>query len=390
MNKNRKKTSLQNGKGRAVPEDVRFSDWNQTKTDYPENKTVPVLFREQAARTPDATAVTCGGQRLTYRELDRRSTQLATYLGARGIGEGNLVGIFLERSEALVVGLLGVLKAGAAYLPLDPHYPTDRLLYMFEDTHLKYLLAMDKNEANLPDFPLQRIIIDRQWPQIEKQAEAEASRKKRLLHGTPNPDALAYVIFTSGSTGNPKGVRLGHRSLTNFLCAMAEQPGCTGEDRLMALTTICFDIAGLEIYLPLITGAQVDMVPGDIAGNGHRLKHWIEQRKPTMVQATPSTWQMLESAQWKGRVNKILCGGEALSKELAQLILAHSDELWNMYGPTETTIWSSVERVQPGADITIGRPIANTQFYILDENNEQVPVGQEGELYIGGHGLALG
>ncbi|WP_051865925.1 non-ribosomal peptide synthetase [Streptomyces griseus] len=354
-------------------------EWNDTTTDYPSHLCVHELFTRQARRSPDAVAVACGERTLTYRELDERSDRLAAELAARGARPGELVGVALRRSPELLVGLLAVLKSGAAYVPLDPVYPPERIAAMADDARLRLVVTESALRPTLSGVHAGLLLLD-------EDRERPAGRCAPVSADDP-----AYVIYTSGSTGRPKGVRIGHRALTNFLCAMARQFGCAEHDRLLAVTTVCFDIAGLELYLPLITGARVEIAPAETAADGFALRALLERTRPTMMQATPATWRMLLTAGWTGGTGlKALCGGEALPSDLAEELLARSGELWNLYGPTETTIWSTVCRVERGDRVTIGRPLANTRCYVLDRFGEPVPPGTPGELYIGGDGVADG
>jgi polyketide synthase PksN len=365
---------------------------NNTAVDYPRDKCMHELFKERVKQYPEKIAVLYKDESLTYMELEERSSRLASFLNRNGVVRGSLIGIFVERSLDMLVGLLGVLKSGGTYVPIDPIYPSERILHMIEDADIEMIITQEKIEHKLPQSEARTVCLDKDWEEICKDSGKSSSRKYySYSNKNTSPEDSAYVIFTSGSTGKPKGVEVTHRGLTNFLCSMERCPGFTNEDRILALTTICFDIAGLELYLPLITGGQVEILPTEIARDGFELKEKIENGITTIVQATPATWEMLLEAGWNRKVPiKILCGGEALSAELAQKLLDRSSEVWNVYGPTETTIWSSVSRVNSGEEITVGQPIANTQFYIVDEYLKPVPDGIEGELCIGGDGLAKG
>ncbi|MEV0637364.1 amino acid adenylation domain-containing protein [Streptomyces sp. NPDC050619] len=354
-------------------------EWNDTAADYPSQLCVHELFTRQARRRPDAVAVACGDRTLTYRELDERSDRLAAELAARGALPGALVGVALRRSPELLVGLLAVLKSGAAYVPLDPVYPPERIAAMADDAQLRLVVTESALRPTLSGVHADLLLLD-------EDRERPAGRRAPV-----GADDRAYVIYTSGSTGRPKGVQIGHRALTNFLCAMARQFEVAEHDRLLAVTTVCFDIAGLELYLPLITGARVEIAPAETAADGFALRTLLERTRPTMMQATPATWRMLLTAGWAGHPGlKALCGGEALPSDLAEELLARAGALWNLYGPTETTIWSTVCRVERGDRVTIGRPLANTSCYVLDRFGEPVPPGTPGELYIGGDGVAHG
>ena len=351
---------------------------------YPKDKCVHVLFEEQVARSPDAVAVTCEGNCLTYRELNERANRLARQLKKHGIGPDALVGVWVERSLDMVVAVLGALKAGGAYVPLDPSFPIERIEFMIHDSQLHVLLTQEKFTARLSGKAAACVLrMDADWPPIACEAADD-------LPSSAKPENLAYVIYTSGSTGKPKGVEIEHRSVVNFLVSMREEPGLTATDRLVSVTTLSFDIAGLEIYGPLTVGGHVIIASRSTALDGVALAALLEQSHATVMQATPATWRLIFEAGWRGLPSlKVLCGGEALSRELADKLLATGAEVWNLYGPTETTIWSTVGRVEPGDSYPdIGHPIANTAVYIRDSQRRPVPFGVPGEIYIGGDGLA--
>jgi surfactin family lipopeptide synthetase A len=360
-------------------------EWNSAPTDYPRNRCVHQLFETQVERTPNATAVVFENERLTYSELNRRANQVANYLVKLGVGPDVLVGILVERSLEMIVGLLGILKAGGAYVPLDPAYPRDRVAFMLEDSEVPVLLTQRHLLGSIPDSQAKVVVLDGDWNEIAKEETGNPTNQV----GAKN---LAYVIYTSGSTGKPKGVQIPHRAVVNFLTSMSQRPGMTAQDRLLAVTTLSFDIAGLEIYLPLSVGASFEIVSREVSSDGSRLLAKLAGSNATVMQATPATWRMLLEAGWKGDPRlKILCGGEAISRKLADQLLQRVGSLWNMYGPTETTIWSTTAQVEPGQNaVSIGQPIANTQLFILDKVLQPVPIGVAGELHIGGDGLARG
>ena len=350
-----------------------------------ESRIIDELFEAQVERTPDAAAVVFEESRLTYGELNRRADELAHQLRALGVGPDVLVALFLERSLDMVVGMLGVLKAGGAYLPLDPNHPRNRLEYMLTDARPLVMLTQTQLQYKLPLHDSHVIAIDASAPAVGRLEQGSAVRRERSLSD------LAYVIYTSGSTGKPKGVEIEHRAVVNMLASMLRRPGLDVKDTMLAITTLTFDIAVLEIFLPLACGACVLIAPGEILSDGVALAGLIERCGASVIQATPSTMRMLLDAGWGGAPRlKILCGGEAWTVELANQLLARCATLWNMYGPTETTVWSAVAKVEAGRPIVIGLPIANTKFYVLDAALELVPVGVPGELYIGGDGLARG
>jgi amino acid adenylation domain-containing protein len=343
------------------------------------------LFAAQVQRAPDATAIIFSGQSLTYRELDQRAERLAEHLRGLGVGPDVLVALFLDRSFDMVVGMLGVLKAGGAYIPLDPIHPPQRLAYMLADAQPLVLVTQQRLLAALPPHAAHVVAIDASLP------DARALEVAPQIFPRRSSRDLAYVIYTSGSTGNPKGVEIEHRSVVNFLNSMQRRPGCCSADIMLAITTPVFDIAVLEIFLPLICGARIVIASSETTKDGMALIDLIERTGVTVVQATPSTLRMLLDIGWTGSPElKILCGGEAWSEELARALLACCGSLWNMYGPTETTVWSAVSRVRPGQSVAIGQPIARTELYVLDAMRQLVPAGVAGELFIGGDGLARG
>jgi amino acid adenylation domain-containing protein len=360
-------------------------EWNATSLEYPRELRLHQLFEEQARRAPDAVAVLFEGEELTYGELNRRANQLAHYLRRLGVGPEDLVGICVERSPEMLVGLLGILKAGGAYVPLDPAYPRERLAFMLEDAGVKVLVTEAYLADALPPHAARAVHLDTGWELIERESERDPEPR-----GTS--DDLAYVIYTSGSTGKPKGVCVPHRAVVNFLESMRHEPGMTAEDTLVAITTLSFDIAGLELFLPLVVGARVAIASREVAADGNQLVELLERTNATVLQATPATWRLLREAGWQGSFRlKMLIGGEAVPRELADYLLEQGRELWNMYGPTETTIWSAVGRIaSPDGPVLVGRPIANTQIYIVDAGMRPVPAGVPGELLIGGDGVARG
>ena len=360
-------------------------EWNATKTEYPSGKCFPELFEEQVVRNSESVAVIYGEQQLTYQQLNARSNQLAHYLRKRGVGPEVLVGICVERSLEMLIGLLGILKAGGAYVPLDPGYPLQRVAFMLEDSQARMVLTQERLHASLPPA-VDAVCLDTDWERISKESDRDPVP-------WPGPDNLAYVIFTSGSTGHPKGVQIPHRALTNFLTSMRQELGMTGKDKLLEVTTLSFDIAALELFLPLCVGARLILVSRETAADGTQLAAALENYRITTMQATPATWRILIEAGWQGKSDlKILCGGETLSQVLAGKLLEMGASVWNLYGPTETTIWSLVQQVAAIDDrvIPIGRPIANTRVYVLDQYQQLLPVGVPGELCIGGVGLARG
>ncbi|MEL6496506.1 MAG: amino acid adenylation domain-containing protein [Cyanobacteria bacterium J06623_7] len=356
--------------------------------------------KEQEIRgVEEKIALITDDESLTYSELNDRANQLAHYLQGKlhqhqqtsNLAGKSLVGVYLDRDSSLVVTLLAILKAGAAYVPLDPRYPSERLNYIINHGNISYIITRQDIEPKILNCDHTLSVIN-----LEGEREAIQQQSKSNLELKISPQALAYVLYTSGSTGKPKGVAVQHKSLVNFLNAMKEKPGINESDRLLAVTTISFDIAALEIYLPLLVGATVVLAPADIINSELNLAARLERHQITMMQATPITWSMLLADNWQGNKQlKILSGGEALKPQLAQGLLTKGKSVWNLYGPTETTIWSSIYQVQADSDrhtttVPIGKPIDNTQFYLLDSQLRLVPPGATGELYIGGAGLARG
>ncbi|HKH44755.1 MAG TPA: amino acid adenylation domain-containing protein, partial [Thermoanaerobaculia bacterium] len=334
----------------------------------------------QAGRTPDAVALASASGVVTYRELRERAGSLAAHLRRLGVGPEVLVGLAAERSAALVVGALGILAAGGAYVPLDPSYPRERLEMMLGDSAAPVLLVDERSRGALAPPPGVRV------------AGLCAGPPESGGVWTPVPaESTAYVIYTSGSTGRPKGVRVSHGALLSFLDSMAGRPGLGAGDVMLALTSLSFDIAALELYLPLLTGARLELVEREVAADGGRLAERIAASGATVVQATPATWRMLIESGWTGDPRlKVLCGGEALPDRLAAELLARCGEVWNLYGPTETTVWSAVSRLAPGEPVRLGEPIDRTSLYLLGPALAPVPLGVAGELCIGGAGLARG
>lgn len=343
-------------------------------------------LERQAAGSPARIAAGFEGQTLDYAALNRRANQLAHHLQGLGVQAGVRVGICMDRSLDLLVALLAVHKSGGAYVPLDPDFPAERLAYMLEDSGARVLITSGE-AADAVNAPEGVRCVD---PVADAAAIA--------AHSTDNPAPAAqagdaaYVIYTSGSTGRPKGVVVPQGALANFLASMALQPGLGADDVLAAVTTVSFDIAGLELYLPLTVGARVELASRDTVTDGVALAEWLAQCQATVLQATPATWRLLLETDWHpARALRAFCGGEPLPRDLADRLLERVGQLWNLYGPTETTIWSTVHWVEAApVPISIGRPIANTQVHVLNAHGEPVPIGVPGELCIGGAGVATG
>ncbi len=360
-------------------------DWNRTDREYSTTRTLHGLISEQAQRTPSRVAIEFADRKLTYRELDQQSNQWARWLRDLGVCSGALVGLCVDRSEQMVVALLGILKSGAGYVPLDPAFPDERLKYMCDQSQLQLIVAGAENREQVAPFEKPMKIIEDSLSEIEAQS-------KDAFEVDVQQQDTCYVIYTSGSTGDPKGVNVPHGVVANFLHSMAETPGFGSNDKVLAVTTLSFDIAVLELYLPLLTGGTCVIASQEMVRDGNSLAAAIEDNGITLFQSTPSTLRLMISAQWNGVKNlKILCGGEPMPSDLVGPLLKRCGELWNMYGPTETTVWSSIYQITEADEpILIGKPIANTQIYLLDANMQPVPVGSDGEVFIGGAGVTLG
>jgi amino acid adenylation domain-containing protein len=366
-------------------------EWNATAFENPRESTVYELIAEQAERTPERVALTAGHEALSYRELLSRANRLARHLEGMGVGPEVPVGVFTDRTSDMLVGLLGVLAAGGAYVPIDPAYPAERVTYMLADSGAPVVLTQERLCPALAGYGGRLVCLD----SVSRDAGREPLGRL-IVKRRSGPDNLAYIIYTSGSTGRPKGVQISHRAVVNFLTSMARRPGLGASDVLVSVTTISFDIAGLELYLPLIRGARVVLADRETTSDGVALRRLLASSGATALQATPATWRLLLAAGWAGLDGPlpiVLCGGEALPRELAERLHERAGAVWNLYGPTETTIWSAVHAVERGgggAAVAIGRPIANTGLFLLDAALRPVPVGVAGELLIGGDGLARG
>jgi amino acid adenylation domain-containing protein len=351
---------------------------NQTKAEYPE-ASVLSLFAEQAQSTPGAIAVADPRQHLTYAELDRRANAVAERLRAAGAGAGSVVAVCIGRSVSTLAGLLGVWKAGAAYVAFDPDYPKDRLAYIVQDAGANVLLAESRYRALFPES-IPTVLL-------EHCAQAPAAP----IAVTAGPDDLAYVLYTSGSTGRPKGVAVHHRALVNLLWSLRRRLEATAEDVVLAISTISFDISGMEMFFAATLGGRVFIAGRDAATDGRKLAETIDASGATIMFSTPAGWRILLDSGWRGAPGiKILCGGETLTRQLADQLLA-CGRVWNGYGPTETTIFSVMTEVHPGeATVPIGKPLDNTRLYVLDANRQLAPDGVPGVLHIGGDGVAAG
>lgn len=345
----------------------------------------PALFEKTAGWNPDKIAVSDRNGEMTYAEFAGLVRKYAVLFRDAGLKPGMRVAVLIERSVRLPAVLLAILKSGGIYVPLDPVYPADRIRQILGDAQPGLFVCESSFTDIISGSDATSIWLDKALPPDEIISEWPDIR----------PEAPAYVIYTSGSTGKPKGVVISHRALVNFLRAMQERPGFEPYDRLLAVTTVSFDIAGLELFLPLLAGGTLVIADSSEAMDARMLADKLVEEHITVLQATPVTFRMLAISGWAGLPGlKVLCGGEALQQDLGNYLVPRCREVWNMYGPTETTIWSSCQKVDfhpaPDGYEPIGRPVANTFFYILDRNKMLVPVGVPGELYIGGEGVALG
>ncbi len=362
----------------------KLAQWNNTACDYPKNTPLHQLISDRAAQIPGKTAITFVDKKITYRELNEQANQLAAILIKNEVKKGDKVAFSLDRSIEMVVTLLAIMKSGAVYIPLDPIFPINRINYMLEDSRAVVLLTSKKYKGKYQSNA-KELILEDEWLTIR---DYPTTDPEVIVSG----DDLVYILYTSGSTGMPKGVQIAQHNLVNFLYSMQKQPGMTTEDKLLAVTTISFDIAGLELFLPLLTGAEIILADAATAKDGRALLDIIKQEKVTIMQATPYTWRIMLEAGWdKAAPLKVICGGEALPTELAERLLNIASSLWNVYGPTETTIWSTVKQITTEDKIiSIGRPIDNTSVYILDNYLKPLAPGIPGEIYIGGEGVAKG
>ena len=374
----------------ASPQELaKLAAWNGTTTTDARDGTVNDLLAHHCASEGIALRQQ-PGDAWTYGQLWSRVHRLARWLRGQGVQRGKLVGLSLKRDAGMVLAQLAVLRAGAAYVPLDPSYPQQRLHDMARHAGLALLLTQSDLAGGWDGLQLPTCLLDTLDPAWDETAPGEALAPD--IERDARPDDPAYVIHTSGSTGKPKGVMVPHRAVVNFLQSMQREPGLRQEDVLLAVTTLSFDIAVLELLLPLVVGATVVLATRDQAVDGAALRELLECSGATAMQATPATWQMLIDAGWRGSPGfKALIGGESLSEHMARSLSVRTGELWNMYGPTETTVWSTCWKVPsaPGP-ISIGRPIANTTVHVLDPNGQPCPIGCYGEIFIGGDGVALG
>ena len=360
-----------------------YADLNATEVSFPK---LPLheLVTEQCQKSPEKPAITFRNQVISYGNLEKQAHQLAHYLIQQGVGPGDYIAVSLPRSIELITTLLAILECGAAYVPLDPSYPSKRLEFMLQDSEAKYMITKESSISALKS-DTELLFLETIFAELEKYPSTPIELKV-------DSDDIAYLLYTSGSTGKPKGVSVSHKNIVNLLSSVLVEPGIQETDRILSITTISFDIAGFELYGALLKGAELVLTNEETSKDPRLLLDILRNDGITMLEATPATWQMLLDSGWKEKLPiRALCTGEALPLVLAKKIVGKVNELWNLYGPTETTIWSSLTKVSPSAEIiTIGRPIANTQFYIVNEQGNLVEPGKIGELYIAGDGVAKG
>lgn len=364
-------------------EKIQLQEWNRTTAAFPQ-ETLPQVFQKQVQERPGDIALVSEGRHWTYEALNRQSNRIANLLRSMGARRESMIGLSTDRNANMIAGLLGILKTGAAYLPLDPAFPSERIDFMMQDSNTAIVLTEERHADRFQNWNGRRIVLD------DDSVLSAQSEDNPEQDGTP--EDLAYLLYTSGSTGRPKGVLVEHHSVVNLLQSIAKEITFSNADKLLAITTLSFDIAALEIFLPLLNGAKLILASHQEASDGNLLLTLMKQTKPSVMQATPATWQMLIRSGWTADdcTMKILCGGEPLTRALADELLERCAHVWNVYGPTETTIWSTICKIQGGNPISIGRPVSNTAVYILDSHHHQVPVGISGQIFISGTGVTRG
>jgi amino acid adenylation domain-containing protein len=358
-------------------------DWNATRRPYPEDKTIVDLFAEQAARAPDKAALIDAATQLSYGQLEKQVRGLSAALRHRGVGQGDLVALCVERSVWMIAALLAIMDAGAGYIPIDPEYPRERIALMLKPAKLVIVDSATADAVEGAGLAVASL------PDLVREAEAFVADGPWVRGASPSD--RAYVLFTSGSTGVPKGVEVSHKNLVNFVTSMQAEPGVSERDVLVAVVTLSFDMSNYELYVPLAAGATIVVADRDTAADGRELADLIRARGVTTLQATPTTYRLLKVAGFVPTGLKVVAGGEVFPPEVAAWLLEGGAEVWNGYGPTETTVFSAVHHVRDArGPIPIGRPAANTTLYVLDAGREPLPIGVFGELYIGGDGVARG
>lgn len=359
-------------------------EFNTTEQPLPEYSTLHEWISAQALKTPDRIAVRFEDRELNYAELESGANRLSQQLTAAGLKTGELAGVCVDRSEQMLIAILGVLKTGAGYVPLDPAFPLDRLQYMCDQSRLQLIVADESVRKTVESFGVKTHFVE--------QANGQSTNEHLLQKSASDVSDTCYVIYTSGSTGDPKGVQIPHGAVINFLHSMAQSPGFGADDSVLAVTTLSFDIAVLELFLPLTVGGTTVIATKEMTSDGRLIGQALEDHDISLLQSTPAMLRLMIESGWEGKSDlKILCGGEPMPGDIVNPVSERCGEFWNMYGPTETTVWSTIWRVtDPNARIMIGKPIANTQVYLLDANGMPVPFGCEGEIYIGGAGVTLG
>ncbi|OOQ60759.1 non-ribosomal peptide synthetase [Mucilaginibacter pedocola] len=356
---------------------------NDTTVDYPKDKPLFELFNESAQAYPDKVAIRFYDRTLTYAETEASANRIAQFLVQKGIKRGDIIGMALDRSAEMIITLLAIMKSGAAYVPLDPEYPKDRIEFMLEDSGAKILITSTKYAGHYAANTTEILIEDA----LAESASLPPTQPDAGVRGTD----LIYILYTSGSTGKPKGVQIVHHAFVNFLLSCQKQPGITSADKTLAVATISFDIAGLDIYLPLSVGAELVVADSLVAKDGRAVLDIVRTQGITILQATPYTWRMMLEVGWEEKLPmKVFTGGEALAKDLAAKLIDRCNEVWNLYGPTETTVYSVIKHVTDAEDVTVGWPVDNTQIYIVDEAMNNLTNGEIGEILIGGVGVSLG
>ncbi|MDN3548275.1 non-ribosomal peptide synthetase [Mucilaginibacter aquaedulcis] len=362
----------------------QIAAWNNTQSNYPKQRSLHEIISNKANEVADKTALKFGDEEISYAVMNKKSDQLAGLLIKKGLKKGDKVALAVNRSANMVIALLGIIKAGGVYVPVDPNYPLNRVTYMISDSQSVFLITSEQYKGYF-QAESEELILEEILAGLETDSEPINLAKV-------NPTDLVYIIYTSGSTGLPKGVQIAHYNLVNFLYSMLEKPGLSADDKLLAVTTISFDIAGLELFLPLITGATVVIADAETAKDGRALLSLIKEQQITVMQATPFTWRMMIETGWRDKLNlKVICGGESLPLDLSKKIIERTTSLWNVYGPTETTVWSTLSQITgEEKNISIGRPIANTSIYIVDKYLRLCAPGKVGEICIGGDGVSAG
>ncbi|HED35570.1 MAG TPA: amino acid adenylation domain-containing protein, partial [Gammaproteobacteria bacterium] len=362
-----------------------ITESNNTSRSYPDTQCIHHIISQQVKLSPQAIAISYNGEDLSYQQLEDKSDKLAQHLSTAGVGADQLVALCVHRSADMLIAMLAILKSGAAYLPLDPDYPVDRIAFILQDADVSVMITQASIVDMLPQGNIKNVLLDTGW-------DEQLPPVTTVNRVNVNPDNVAYTIYTSGSTGKPKGVLVPHGAVVNFLSSMSEKPGMKAGDVLLAVTTLSFDIAVLELFLPLFNGAKIELADRDAAADGGVLLEKIDTAGVTVMQATPATWRLMLASGWQKNTGlKVLCGGEAMPGDLAAELLSHAGSVWNMYGPTETTVWSTLYQItDPQQPVLIGRPIANTQVHILDQNMQLLPAGVAGEMYIAGAGVTQG